>query len=119
MRAAGAGHGERGSVTAELAIGLPGVVATVLLVLGALLAGATYVECQEAARIGAREVMLHGSAAQGRAAAQEVAGPGAGVDVAVDGRWVTVRVQKSVFVDSLPIHISAQMTALVEPGGPL
>lgn len=110
-------RGEAGSVTAEFAVGLPGVVATILLVLGALTAGATYVECQEAARAGAREAMLHGSTAAAQEAAQQVAGPRAQITVSTQGRWITVRVHKSLIVDALPVRISAQMVAPMEPQG--
>ncbi len=98
-------------------MGLPGVVATVFLALGALLAGATHIECQEAARVGAREAMLHGSVEETTGAAKRVAGDRATVLVSSDGRWVTVRVQKELFVQGFPIRVAAQMTAPREDGG--
>ncbi len=106
--------GEAGTVTAEFAVGLPAVVATVLLVLGVLLAGTTYIECQEAARAGAREAMLHSSAEEARQAAQVVAGERAAVSVSIDGSWATVKVEKSILVSGLPIRVSARMRAPVE-----
>jgi len=106
--------GEAGTVTAEFAVGLPAVVATVLLVLGVLLAGTTYIECQEAARAGAREAMLHASTEEARQAAQAVAGEGAAVSVSIDGRWAAVRVEKSILVSGFPIRVSAQMRAPLE-----
>lgn len=110
-------RGEGGSVTAEFAVGLPGVVATIMLALGALLAGATHVECQEAARVGAREVMLYGSPESAPGAAKRVAGERASVTVTSEGKWVTVHVRKSLFVQGFPIRVAAQMTAPLEGEG--
>src|SRR5699024_611575 len=105
---------EAGTVTAEFAVGLPGVVATVLLVLGMLLAGTSHVQCQEAARAGAREAMLHGSSSEAAAAAEKVAGNGAAVTVSFDGRWATVRVEKPLIISGIPLRVSAHMTAPIE-----
>lgn len=105
---------EAGTVTAEFAVGLPGVVATVLLVLGMLLAGTTHIQCQEAARAGAREAMLHGSAAEAVAAAEKVAGDGASVTVSINGRWATVRVEKPLIISGFPLRVSANMAAPIE-----
>lgn len=108
-------HGwERGSVTAEFAVGLPGVVATVLLVLGALVSGATYVQCQEAARAGVREAVLHATAEPAAPAAQTVAGPTARVTVTTEGTWVRVHVAKPVGFALNPMTISAELTAPME-----
>lgn len=106
--------GDAGTVTAEFAVGLPGVVATVLLVLGVLLAGTTYIECQEAARAGAREAMLHASTTEARQAAQAVAGERAMVSVNIEGRWASVRVEKAILVSGFPIRVSARMRAPME-----
>lgn len=110
-------RGEDGSVTAEFALGLPGVVATVLLVLGALVAGVTTVQCYEAARAGAREAMWAGSSAAA-AAAHAVAGDRAAVTVLQEGEWVTVRVEKSLFLQGFPVRVSGQLSAPVESRSP-
>jgi len=109
-------RGERGSVTAEFAIGLPGVIATVLLILGALLAGSTYVQCQEAARVGAREAMLHGDSTRAGAAAEKVASDKAVIAVTTEGKWVRVHVEQPVFIAAIPIRVSAHMSAPMEGG---
>lgn len=108
---------ERGSVSAEFAIGLPGVVAIILLALGALVAGATQIECQEAARVGAREAMLAGGTGSAAAAAQKVVGSRAEISVSGDGSWITVSVSKPLFAAGFPIRVSATMMAPVEGRG--
>lgn len=105
---------DRGSVTAEFAVGLPGVVTTILLILGMLLAGATYVQCQEAARAGVREAILHASAEPAAAVAQGVAGPTAMVTVSTEGTWVRVRVAKPVLFVASPVTVGAELTAPME-----
>lgn len=107
---------ENGSVTAEFAIGLPGVVAIILLGLSALVAGATYIECQEAARAGAREAMLVGAPDSGAQTARLVAGDRAEVITHVEGQWVTVTVSKALFASFFPIRVSATMAAPLEGG---
>lgn len=111
----GPGTGEAGTVTAEFAIGLPAVVATVLLILAVILAGATKIECYEAARAGARVVMLGGSEPEAHQAARRVAGDQAHVAAHTADGWVTVEVAKHL--GALPISVSAQLTAPVEPPG--
>lgn len=105
---------ERGTVTAEFALGLPGIVATILLALGALVAGVTYVECHEAARVGAREAMLHGTPDPARSAAAQVAGPRATITVSSSGRWVSVEVEKPVLISGIGLSVSARMSAPLE-----
>lgn len=108
---------ERGSVTAEFALGLPGVVATILLALGALVAGGTYISCIEAARVGAREVMLSGSTSHAEQAAMQSAGSQAHVSTDISRGWGTVRVQRPLFVSGFPITVSASMSAPIEGQG--
>lgn len=105
---------DRGSVTAEFAVGLPGVVTVILLVLAVLVSGATYVQCQEAARAGVREAVLHASAEPATAVAQTVAGPAASITVTTEGTWVRVRVIKPVGFAGNPVTISAELTAPME-----
>lgn len=114
------GHPQRreaGTVTAELAVGLPGVVAMVLLVIGVMGAGTVYVECHEAARVGVRQVMLEASAEAGELAARRVAGDRAQVHVTIDGAWASVTVTKTV-TGWLPLTLSAQLSGPLEGAGP-
>ncbi|HLS02586.1 MAG TPA: TadE family protein [Beutenbergiaceae bacterium] len=105
---------ESGGVTAEFAIGLPGVILIILVILGALLAGTTHIQCQEAARIGAREAMLHGDSAHAQPAAAKVVGSSATITVTTTDHWVEVGVTKPVFIAAIPIRVSAHMSAPLE-----
>ena len=111
-------RGEEGTVTAEFALGLPGLVATALLILAALAAGVRTVQCLEAARAGAREAMWEGSGQRASAAAHAVAGSGARVTVSIDDGWVTVRVDKPLLFEGLPLRPSGVMRAPLETRPP-
>lgn len=104
---------ERGSVTAELAVGLPAVVLVLVLVLGVAAAGMTQMRCADGARAAARAAALGADAPADDA--RRVAGGQARVVVARDGPWVTVTV--SADVAGLPgaLRASATSVARVEP----
>lgn len=109
---------DRGSVTAELALALPAVVAVLVLAMvttGALL---TQIRCADAARAGARVAALGEDLGAVRAAVAAVADPAASVEVARSGPWVEVRVQRRVMSRWGPLVASARSTAWVEPGLP-
>lgn len=109
-------RGERGAVTAELALGLVSVV----LVLGGLLAvvagSAAQLRCLEAARTAARVAALGEGDDVVATAARTVAGPGAAVAVRRDAPWVTVTVTTRPGAGwvALPAP-SGTATAWVEP----
>ena len=105
---------ERGSVTAELAVGLPAVVLVLVLVLGVAAAGMTQMRCADGARAAARAAALGADAPADDA--RRVAGGGARVVVARDGPWVSVTVSADVV--GLPggrLRASGTAVARVEP----
>jgi len=109
---------ERGTVTAELALGLPAVVGVLLAVLLLATAATTQLRCADGARAGARAAALGEDAATVSATAVRVAGPGATVRVARDGGWVTVTVRRPVSTAPLggaTWTAQARATARVEP----
>lgn len=84
-------RGDHGSVTVELALALPAVVAVLALVLGAVRAAGEGAAVDAAALAAARAAVVEDDA---RAAevARRVGGAGMSVAVARDGGWVTVTV---------------------------
>lgn len=79
-------------VTAELAVGLPALVAVLTLAAAGLGLGADAVRCTEAARVGARVAARGDGVAAASAAAQRTAPSGAVVTISSTGRDVHVRV---------------------------
>lgn len=113
-----AGRGERGSVTAELAVALPAVAVLLTAVLVLTAAATTQLRCADAARAGARSAALGEGQAVITAQAERVAGPGAAVEVAQEGEWVTVTVRSAATAGTLsiaPLKVSGAATARVEP----
>lgn len=111
-----AGARERGSVTAELAVGLPAVVLLLVAVLTVAAAGIAQLRCADGARAGARAAALGSQEAADDA--RRAAGEGARVAIATAGGWVTVTV--SVDIGGLPfgggaLRASASSAARVEP----
>lgn len=91
-------RGDRGSVTVELAVGLPALVLLLFAALTAVSAVVTKLECVDAAREAAR------------AAARGEPGEPAGRRVAPDGAVVTVRVEGET--------VRATVSSRVRPLGP-
>ncbi|MDM8085599.1 TadE family type IV pilus minor pilin [Cellulomonas cellasea] len=111
-------EGERGSVTAELAVALPAVAVLLTAVLVLTAAATTQLRCADAARAGARSAALGEGHAVVVAQAARVAGPGSAVEVAHDGEWVTVTVRSAATAGALsvaPVRVSGKATARVEP----
>jgi len=110
---------DRGSVTAELAVGLPAVVMVLVAVL--LIAGAaiTQVRCTDAARAAARSAALGEDAATVAAIVDDLAGADAQVSVADGGAWVRVTVTAPVGTSWLGGSLTARATFAVpvEPDG--
>jgi hypothetical protein len=107
---------DRGSVTAELAVGLPALVLLVLAALTAVSAVVTKLQCVDAAREAARAAARGES---GQPAGRQVAPVGAGVSVAFrdDTVRATVAVQVRPLGPYLPgIPVTAQAVAECEPG---
>lgn len=116
---AGTGRrGDRGTVTAELAVALPAVVLVALTVLVLTAVCLTQLRCAEAARAGARVAALGREAAEVAAVAQRVVGPEARVDVDAEQDWVEVTVSAQLAGGPLAatgIVVSASATAWREP----
>lgn len=114
--ATGAGS-EGGSVTAELAVLLPGVVLAIVVILVAASAGVAQVRCADAARAGARAAALGKTPQEVSAIAEELAGDGAQVSVTDSDQWVRVRVSVPVPLGPLSgvLGAEASFSALPEP----
>lgn len=123
---AGAGHGgryrggqrDRGSATAELAVGLPAVVGLLLAGLVAVGAVTTKLECVDAARDAA---LAAARGQSGTAAGQRAAPDGAQVSVTIDGDLVVATVQAPVPLLGArlrPATVTATAVAAAEPGWP-
>lgn len=110
--------GERGSVTAELATGLPMVIFLLALLLTLASASGAQMRALDAARAGARAAAIGETSAGISAAVTRVGGDDAAASLAREGSWVTVTVSKpiaGVGVIRLPLRISASATAWAEP----
>lgn len=113
-----AGGRERGGVTAELALVLPGVVLLLVALLTAADAAVTQVRVADAARAGARAAALGETRAAVGDVARELAGEGAQVRVSESGGYVVVEVSREL---SGPLALadlaaSSSARALPEPG---
>ncbi|WP_261165990.1 TadE family type IV pilus minor pilin [Microbacterium sp. Marseille-Q6965] len=104
------GEGERGSVTAELALALPAVALIVALGVTGLLAASTHVRLQDGAADAAR---LVARGEEGRApAAVTAAVPGAASSVARRGELVCVTASVGARVAMIEIPLQATSCAL-------
>lgn len=112
---------DRGSVTAELAVVLPGVVLVLVAVLLVGAAAITQLRCADAARAGARAAALGEPAVMVTALAADLAGAGARVRVSEEDGWVVVEVSQAVETGPLGgvgWRASATASAWPEPGAP-
>jgi hypothetical protein len=108
---------DRGSATAELAVGLPALVLLLLFALGAVDAVIARMECVDAARDG---VLAAARGGDGAAAALDRAPAGATVSVTRDGTRVRAEVRVTVrpLGRHLPgVEVSGTAVAVAEPGG--
>lgn len=108
--------GDRGSVTAELAVALPVLVLFLLAGLTSVNAVATQMRCVDAAREAAR---AQARGEPGAAAGERVAPTGASVAVSADGDTVraTVVAITHPLGDRLPgFTVRAEAVAAAEPG---
>lgn len=109
---------DAGTVTAELAVGLPALLIFVLVAVGAVEATVQKVRCVDAARDSA---LAAARGQSGEAAGHAVAPPGARVTLRGDDRTVTATV--AVLVHPLGLRVpglavSASAVAAREPGEP-
>lgn len=119
--------GERGAATAELALGIPLLVALTAGLVWVLALGAAQVRAVDASREAARAVARGDDVAAARAVAERVAPEGARVRVDVGAEQVVVTTSARVsapggLLGSLPgVTITAEAVAVVEDaqtGGP-
>jgi hypothetical protein len=108
---------ERGTVTAELAIGLPVVVLVLVAVLTLAAASMARICAVDAARAGARAVAIGEQDAAVGAAVARVGGPGAELALAHEGEWVRVTVTRPVAGGWLSgtLRATGAATAWAEP----
>ena len=109
---------ERGMVTAEVAVALPGVVMLLVVVLGAAAVAVGQVRCVDAARAAARAAARNEPAVAVRSAALGTAPDAAVVTVGRSGTQVVVAVRAQVGL-ALPgspsVSVGARAVAEVEP----
>lgn len=114
------GRGARGAVTAEIALGLPLLLALTVALVWLLVVGVAQVRVVDAAREGARMMARGDTVADATARAREVAPTGAEVDVGRSGGDVVVRVEARVegpggLLGHLPgATVHARATAVAE-----
>ena len=111
-------RGDRGSATAELAVGLPALVLLLLFALGAVDAVTARMQCVDAARDAA---LASARGGDGATEGQRRAPPGATVTVTGDSQRVdaTVRVTVHPLGPYLPtVTVTGRAVADVEPGAP-
>lgn len=108
MREEHARDGERGSITAELAVALPAVVLVIVLAVGALAAASVQVRLQDAAADAAR-LIARGEPDERAAGVVSAAVGGAsyGVDHRGDLVCVTTRAEARVGPVSAPLEASS------------
>lgn len=116
-------RGERGAVTAELALALPTLLAVTTALVWLLSVGAAQVRTVDAAREAARAAARGEDPAAAVAAGERVAPEGVGVSVATEGDRVVARATGRVpgpggLFGFLPgADVSAEAVAAVEPDG--
>lgn len=119
-RTRGAARGERGAVTAELALGLPLLCALTLALVWMLAVAMAQIRAVDAARETARALARGESEQQAVDLGRAVAPPGATFTVHSAGEQVRVRVRGKMkgpggIFDSLPgVELEAEAVALLE-----
>ena len=112
--------GERGAVTAELALGLPLLLSVTVGLVWLLAAGAAQVQVIDASREAARALARGDDQASAVALAEQIAPDSARVAVKVEGGHVEVSTSARIsgpagLFSHLPaVHVSADAVAVVE-----
>ncbi|TLQ01425.1 pilus assembly protein TadE [Nesterenkonia salmonea] len=101
---------ERGSVTAEFALAIPGVVLVLLLVISLAMQGAARIALEDGARAAAREFARGQSAEVAEQVARETAGDQVTVSVSSDGPYTHVVLTQPVRILGL-IELDAEQEA--------
>ncbi|WP_281860051.1 TadE family type IV pilus minor pilin [Salana multivorans] len=110
------GRAERGSVTAELAVTLPGVMVLLVAVLLAGVVGSAQVAVQDAARVVARALVIGDESGTRDGGLMPAAGVDA-VGVTREGEWVHVVVTREIGVLGVGITVTGRASVLAEPTG--
>jgi hypothetical protein len=111
-------RGDRGSVTAELAVGLPAVALLLVALLTVASAAVAQTRCTDAARAGARAAALGEPDGAVASTARRLAGPDSSTAVSRAGQWVTVEVSSQVgpgLWAASSLRARASAVARVEP----
>jgi hypothetical protein len=111
--------GDRGSVTAEIAVALPALVVMVMAALSAVAVATAQLRCVDAAREAARAAARGDTLPVVRGIARHSAPPRAAVAVTTHGEQVSVTVSASVRLLSgrgPAIAVEGRAVAAVEPG---
>lgn len=114
----GRARGQRGAVTAELAVAMPALALLLVALLTAASAGITSLRVQEAARSAAREVQ-RGQPEQAVSGARRIAGQDAEVQLLQEGGWIQAQVTAELqapLLRWLPVRLSASASVPAEPG---
>ena len=112
---------DRGAVTAELALGLPLLVAVAIGLVWLLAVGAAQVRVVDAAREGARALARGDEEGAAFARVSEVAGPGSRATATYGAGSVTVTVERTMsgpggLFDAWPaVGLRAEAVAAIEP----
>jgi TadE-like protein len=110
-------QGDRGTVTAEIAVAMPAVVLLIVAVLFCGSAVVSQVRCVDAARAGARSAARGDPPGEVLAQARRLAPPGARIGVSNGGGDVAVTV-RSMVTGGLPgwpgLPVGSTATAMVE-----
>lgn len=101
---------ERGSVTAEFALGLPAVMLVLLLVIGMAMHGASRVALEDGARAAARELARGESAETAEQTARSAAGDEVAVVISAEGEYTRVVLTRPVRVLGL-IQLDTELTS--------
>lgn len=113
-------RGERGAVTAELALGLPLVLAVTVGLVWLLAAASAQIRVVDAARESARSMARGDTESAARAVAQQIAPTGATIEVVVEGGRVAVTASAAVdgpggLFDFLPgVTVRSRAVAVLE-----
>ncbi|MFE9765050.1 TadE family type IV pilus minor pilin [Streptomyces sp. NPDC005808] len=106
---------DRGFVTAEAAVVLPALVLVAMSLVWALLAASAQIQCQDAARAGARAAARQDSPDAVLTTTRRAAPRGARVEVSREGDLVRVTVTASApGPDALTLELSDEAVALAE-----
>ncbi|NLS11008.1 pilus assembly protein TadE [Nesterenkonia sp. MY13] len=106
----GSAEAERGSVTAEFALAIPGIILVLLLVLSLGFQSAARVALEDGARAAARELARGETAAAAESIARETAGDDVSVAISAEGEYSRVVLTRQVSVLGL-IELNAEQSA--------